>query len=211
MACFTLGVRRFLTKKAALVEVRRMLNAATIDRRLMGDDHVLISALYARHPRAAEKASRGMTGFMVRINSIEGALTRGFHVIHDDGSTTAFSYAPCMTASADEPRLAVAARQAIIISQREVLRNAFRGKETLPCENCRKDLTRAAVHVHHTNPRFRDILAGFVTEHGNPVIVNGTGFGDDFADPLKKMLWVIYHDRRAVCVILCASCNLAAG
>lgn len=211
MAAFTIGVRRFLTKKAALTEVRRVLNAVPIEERLRGDDHVLIAALYAMHPRAHEKAERGCAGFMVRINNLEGALTRGFHIIHDDGWTTPFSYAPCMSAKADDPSLVVAARQAIIPSQREVLRAAFGIRDTYPCAGCGTELSRAQVHVHHTTPRFRDILERFVADHGQPKVINAEGLGDAFANPAVRQLWIAYHDRRAVRVIFCAPCNFAAG
>lgn len=176
----------------------------------MGDNHVLISELFRMHPRAHEKVDRGVTGFMVRVNDFYGALTRGFHVIHDDGCTTAFSYLPCMNANSDAPSIAGAARAAIMMSQREILREAFRRRETIPCAYCPRELTKDKAHIHHEPPKFRAILDAFISANGEPKITNALGLGDAFADPLVRLNWIRFHDARAVRVAVCAPCNYAA-
>ena len=211
MARFPLGVRTFRTKGDAISEVRRVLNAVPLETMIRGDDGVLVRDLFALHPGAAQKARGGVIGFMVRLNCYLGCTTRGFHVVHNDGSSTDFSYQPCFNARLAEPSVFAAMRAAIMLSQRQVMMQAFLRGEVARCPGCGGEMRRQGAHVHHVPPnRFRDLAQAFIAEHGMPAVMPSAHFGDDFADAADRLRWIEFHDARARRVVVCAPCNYAA-
>lgn len=210
MPPFSAGTFQFPTKGDAQAFVREILNSAPLDEILKGDRAVFIRELFALHPRAAEKAEGGIIGFMVRENDFNGARTRGFHVVHDDGSTTPFSYAPCLNPNKPELSCIAAMRAAIMLSQRRVMLGYFGLKDRASCHACGKLVERQHAHVHHVPPkRFRDIAASFIAARGEPKTIKGV-LGVSFASLQLQSEWVTYHDARASRVVVCAPCNFAA-
>lgn len=212
MPPFTIGIRTFPRKADALAEVRRILHYWQIDELIRGDDFVLLRCLFDMHPRRSEAAKRGVTGFMVRLNDFHGTLSRGFHVVHYDGSTSGFSYRPCMNPDSDEPSVFAAMRAAIMLGQRRIMMEQFAGRDAMPCPTCRRPITRRDAHVHHLPPhRFRDIAKAYIAIHGEPQVVHSaSSFGDSFSDLSRQHHWVEFHDARANRLVVCAACNFAA-
>lgn len=207
---FPIGTQTFPTKGAAVEAVREILNAAELDRPLIGDKGVFIREMFALHPNAAEKARRGVAGFAVRINDFHGSLSRGFHVLHDDGSSTPFSYQPCLNPKKPPLGATGAMRAAIMLGQRRVMMEWFGGKAVKSCPACDRSITPATAHVHHLPPnRFRDIVAAYVDRHGEPEISKAV-LGVTFASAAVQHRWVEFHDARARRVVICAPCNYAA-
>jgi len=166
--------------------------------------------LFGMHPKAAEKSRGGVIGFMVRINDLHGTLSRGFHVVHDDRTTTPFSYAPCLNPKKPALGHTAAMRAAIMLSQRAVLIGYFRGREEAPCQHCSQLVARAMAHVHHVPPnRFRDLVFSWVAENGEPEIQKAA-IGVEFVSPAVRARWLAYHDAHAVRRIVCPPCNYAA-
>ena len=207
---FSIGTRVFPTKGDAEREIRTILNSAEIDERLTGDRAVLIRDMFGMHPKAAEKAARGVTGFMVRTNDFHGARTRGFHVIHPNGKTTAFSYAPCLNPAKKELGAIGAMRAAIMLGQRRIMVETFAGRASIPCPVCSNPMTIGGAHVHHVPPlRFRDLAAAYVEKYGEPEVRKGA-LGVAFASAAVQHHWLEFHDARAKRVVVCAPCNYAA-
>lgn len=204
MPVVQIGARTFKTKDAAKKEIRRILWDATLDAPLEGDKLQLITDLYNLHPRKEGEP----IAFCVGENDFHGARTRGFHGLCADGSRIRFSYLPCLTPSADKPDLIRAMRAAIIPSQNEALKNAYRGRAFFPCHHCQKPVTRELAHVHHMYPKFRDISDAFVALVGAPPVVPAL-LGDEFADPRIMQRWIAFHDAVCQRVVLCAPCNAA--
>lgn len=205
MSGFSVGEISFKTKKAATLDIRRILHSAAIDAPLEGDSLALIAALYETHPR---REGSPVT-FCVGTNNYHGALTRGFHAIHADGSRTRWSYIPCLNPAADEPSLLKVLRAAIIPSQREILRIYYHGKAFRPCSHCTKPVQREDANVHHLQPKFRDISDAFIGLIGMPQVRTGDDLGDDFVEPGFRQRWVQFHDAVAQRIILCPACNAA--
>lgn len=207
---FSVGTETFANKGEAREAVRRILHEAEIDERLRGDRAVLVRDLFGMHPYAAEKAQGGVAGFMVRTNDFNGAKTRGFHVVHDDGSTTAFSYEPCLNPKKPPIGAAGAMRAAIMLGQRQIMVRAFAGRSSVRCPACAKPMSMGGAHVHHLPPnRFRDIAAAYIAEHGEPK-VEKSALGVAFASITEQRRWVEFHDARARRAVVCAPCNYAA-
>ena len=210
MARFVIGTTSFPTKEAAKNAVRAILNGVDLEARITGDRAVFIAHLFALHPGAAEKAAPGVTGHMVRLNDMNGAITRGFHVIHPNNTTTAWSYLPCLNPRLSEPSFTGAMRAAIMLSQASFRRQVFGRADFTNCRYCGNAVERKIAHIHHEAPKFRDLVRNFVAEHGAPEVVSSANFGDDFANIDAKRLWIEYHDARAKRVLVCAPCNYAA-
>lgn len=206
---FAIGIRTFETKAAAIAEVRHILNNYAIDMPLIAADGVLLRDLFSMHPDAAAKSFKGMCGIAVRINDFQGCMSRGFHVLHPDGTSTDFSYRPCFNAKLAEPSVFAAMRAAIMLGQRRVLISYFMSKEVMPCPRCNAPIRRQDAHVHHHDPKFRTIAADYIERFGEPETVSSETFGDDFRLISDKARWVEYHDARAVRSVLCAPCNFA--
>jgi len=203
MGAFSIGPLWFKTKKAAMAEVRRVLHSATIDAPLTADDLQLISTLYELHPRREGNP----VIFRVGINKYHGAQTRGFHAVHADGSHTAFSYIPCLNPTADEPSVLKVLRASIIPSQREILRRYYGNVVFRPCSTCKTPVQYQHAHVHHINPKFRDIADTFIGLIGMPQVRTSDQLGDEFCEPELRHRWIKFHDSVAQRVILCARCN----
>tara|TARA_R110002126_G_scaffold2345_12_gene13531 strand:+ start:542 stop:1213 length:672 start_codon:yes stop_codon:yes gene_type:complete len=207
---FSIGTTTFDTKGDAREAVRAILNTAELDERLVGDRAVVVASLFAMHPNAVEKAVGGVAGFMVRVNDINGTKSRGFHVIHDNGRTTPFSYQTCLNPTRAELAASVAMRAAIMLGQRRVMMEFFRGRASVSCPSCGQPMTKATAHVHHLPPnRFRDIAAAYVAAHGEPEVVKGV-LGVAFKSLTKHHEWLEFHDARAKRTVVCAPCNYAA-
>ncbi|WHM30156.1 DCL family protein [Streptomyces sp. BPPL-273] len=55
-----------------------------------------LTELVKRHPEAGDKIGTGISGFRVQVNPDGTGNTRCFHVVHPDGSQTAFSFKYCI-------------------------------------------------------------------------------------------------------------------
>ncbi|MFG2434621.1 DUF3223 domain-containing protein [Streptomyces sp. NPDC048508] len=55
-----------------------------------------LTALFARHPEAAEKIASGIGGFKVQVNPEGTANTRRFYAVHSARSATHFSFSSCL-------------------------------------------------------------------------------------------------------------------
>jgi len=210
MPRFLIGHFAYPTKRAAETDVRRILHDAPLDVPLEGRNASLIAALYAMHPRRSGEP----VSFHVGLNNYYSTPTRGFQAVSGDGSRTSFSYIPCLSPALDQPSLLAAMRAAIIPSQREAMRAAYANRALINCalriaDGCSQAVPLAAAHVHHKAPKFIDIAEHFVSLVGLPEVINSTGFGDDFADPISKRRWVLFHDAVAQRVVVCAACNAA--
>lgn len=211
MARFVIGTWSYPTKEAARTAVRKILNSAELDRRLVGDRAVFISHLFALHPRAAEKALPGVDGHGVRINDLKGIITRGFHVLHPGLTSTPWSYQPCFNPLLAEPSAIGAMRASIILSQAAFRRSQFGAGDTIPCACCKEQVTRKAAHVNHEAPnQFRELVRRFIERYGEPEVVSSEDFGDDFRSARMRALWLDFHDTSANRVVVCAPCNYAA-
>jgi hypothetical protein len=209
---FTIGTFKFRTKKAAITELRDVLNFRYRPGEcLTSVDHDLIEALFQMHPERDIKAAKGVEGFTVEWNEKDGyARTRGFHVLHPDGSTTDFSFYVCLNNNFVRTTFEEAARAAIMPSQR-LLRDTWEAAGGRNCTRCGKAISGSRAHVHHEQPyRFRDLLKIWREKHGEPAVIANPDFGADFADQSVKRRFVEWHDSIAVRTVLCAACNLAA-
>lgn len=209
---FAIGTKSFPTKGAAAEEIRRILHAAELDQPLRGADAVLIRDLFELHPRGAEKVALGVDGVVVKLNRRDGATARGFHVIHPDGTTTGFSYKPCLTPSSDKPSALAAMRGTILLSQRRVRVAAFLRSGRALCAHCQiwiDGTARGEVH-HEPLHTFGALAAEWLRLNGEPEIVHSADWGDDFKSAAAKQSWIAFHDARARRVVICQPCHYRA-
>ena len=100
-----IGSERFPTKSAATARCQEILYAypgapgtgAGQPQEVTDPTHVaFLTALVARHLEADDKIGPGISGFRVQVNPNGTGNTRCFHVVHPDGSQTAFSFKSCL-------------------------------------------------------------------------------------------------------------------
>lgn len=212
MATFCVGRRIFPRKSDAVDAVKAVLNGATLNRPLAGDDRELVQALLLMHPRADLKAAAGVAGIVVRqITYRPGIIQRCFHVIHPDGSETDFSYRQCFGMAPRDGGIAEAARYVVwpdIIAYKSA---RFGSAETIPCDVTGSLVLFAEADVDHAPPwPFSRILREFLAIEGRPDL-RDEGVRMVFADEGVGERFKRFHDERAVLRVVYRPVNMSMG
>lgn len=84
----------------------------------------------------------------------------------------------------------------------------FMANADLVCSEC---YATDHLTVDHVSPPFSKIMHGYVSEYGEPEIVQRNGSGFVFSSLLDEDVWRNYHLERAALGILCRSCNSRKG
>ena len=76
---------------------------------------------------------------------------------------------------------------------------------------CYACMTTDSLTVDHVWPPFSHIVSGYISQFGDPVIVEDAGSGFKFADPDEEQRWQDYHAVEAKLGMLCQTCNRKKG
>lgn len=98
---FTIGDHTFTSTVAARSHASEVLNSATMYTPLIDDEAAFVGALFARHPRAVEKARVGIDHFEVRPGPTWPS--RNFWLVRTDGTADNFSIKKCLHVSSQVP------------------------------------------------------------------------------------------------------------
>lgn len=146
---------------------KAMLARYTDGEFLNSDDEDILYELLQRHPEADQKIGLGVQAFF--RNKSPDHPTSCFHVLRIDGSTTDFGYPACVTGRAPSLGHAFyeACRRSVVIKLMDQKQRLFdMSPNGIPCVRT-GELT--AIHTseyRHTEPRFRDVVRGFIQIKG---------------------------------------------
>lgn len=76
---------------------------------------------------------------------------------------------------------------------------------------CYACMTTDSLTVDHVWPPFSHIVSGYISQFGDPAIVEDAGSGFKFADPDEERRWQDYHAVEAKLGMLCQTCNRKKG
>lgn len=84
----------YRTKTALKDQIKKVLNRHPLEHRIEGEDALLVSALFDRHPdRTTRMEGHAVSHFEVRTTRYP---TRSFHVVRTDGVAIDFSASNCI-------------------------------------------------------------------------------------------------------------------
>lgn len=210
---FCIGDHVFKTKTEATNHIKAILSGHGIGDRLYGEELKIVLALLQAHPEYTEKAKGGVKGIIVDRPG-NGYGGQCFHVLHDNGSTSDFSYRVCLNPKLQHAyNLEISCRAAIrndIVIFKEVW-----AETDGTCAISGQCLAYEDAHVDHAHPlTFKTILQNFVAsgcvdistiEYDNSV--SGVRFKDAaVAECFRK-----YHLRHANLRVINAQLNQRLG
>jgi hypothetical protein len=207
MPLYTLGRTTFPRKLDAEQRVKEILHGTPLHQRLVGADLRLILGVLAKHPHSDEKLKGGVVAITVAMNvSDTGISSKGFQVVHVDGTYETFSYDRALGSDTAAQRYREeAGRFAIAESIIEFKRKAFQNAERVPCAETGALTAFADCDVHHAEPwPFKKIVEAFIEQNGEPSVrkrVNGD-FGSEFVYPKDVTNFRAFHDRLAILQIV---------
>ena len=204
---FFIGDRFFSRKGDAEKEVKNILASYDIGSPLVGADLDLVLALLERHSERDAKVAKGVAGIAPKWNNANGFRTKGFHVLHPDGSSTAWSYLHCFNPTS-QMSPAAAMRYAVVQSQKAA-RAAWVFDLGEVCGACGCSLTDGDNgEMHHEAPwSFKALAACFTQSFGQPAMRYEPLVGPVMADETQAAQWVAFHDKRAKRSLLCTPCH----
>jgi hypothetical protein len=206
MAVYTLGRTAFPRKSDAEKRIKEILHGTSLHQPLADADLRLILGVLARQPYADEIFKGGIAGITVTMNTADtGISSRGFQVVHVDGSFTPFSYVKALGADASGKGIDEACRYAVAESIVEFKRKAFQDTERVPCAETGTLAIFADCDVHHAEPwPFKKIVLAFVEQNGEPSVrrrLHGD-FGSEFVYLKDAANFRTFHDRLAILAIV---------
>lgn len=206
---FEIGNRTFHTKRAALKELRRILNGVPIGEAVAGDDGVLVADLVydGRHPETIEKIGVGIDHIEVRSASYN---TRCFWIVRRDGSEVDFSVMTAMNGQPSAKARVSAALREEVRDEVEIYRQ--NQPENLDCILCGSATSREAAYVTYVDPTFDEIATCFVEDHGGwqAIAEERVGpYGRQLSDIDLAADWNVYHRAHARLSLAHPLCNLS--
>ena len=194
----------FKSKSEATSYFKDMLNRYRDGEILTPEDDAILFELLQRHPEADDKIGVGVKIFYRERSPIHP--TSCFHLERHDGITTDFSYISCIRGftSSLAQQFYEACRYSV--SDKLTRQKAKLFKEaggTMKCSKTGLHIAIKEANYCHTEPKFRDIVIGFILE--NKVIVHTSmiASGSDmqyvvkFADSKIENLFRDYHENKA--------------
>lgn len=127
-----------------------------------GDEDILYELLQ-RHPEADQKIGVGVQAFF--RNKSPDHPTSCFHLLRIDGSTTDFGYPTCITGRAPSLHHAFyeACRRSVVAELMVQKQRLFdMSPNGIQCVRTGELTTIHTSEYRHTEPRFRDIVMGFI-------------------------------------------------
>jgi Protein of unknown function (DUF3223) len=198
MPHYEIGCFSFPSKKAAIARIREILYAAPLRQPLAGEQKQLMRAVLSFHPDVATKVTGGCAAILVDVNiDLTGLSSRGFQIVHRDGTSIDFSYRVALGLASAVPRMEEAARCAVAPGIIVHKRTRFDGAMVIRCEETGEPITSEEAEVDHASPwPFRRILQEFVKQYGVRPIVD-RGLSRVFASERDSELFRAFHDARA--------------
>lgn len=126
-------------------------------------DEDILYELLQRHPEADQKIGVGVQAFF--RNKSPDHPTSCFHLLRIDGSTTDFGYPTCITGRAPSLRHAFyeACRRSVVAELMVQKQRLFdMSPNGIQCVRTGELTTIHTSEYRHTEPRFRDIVRGFI-------------------------------------------------
>ncbi|ACM21161.1 protein of unknown function, DUF3223-containing [Geotalea daltonii FRC-32] len=200
----------FRTQKAAMEFFKDMLNTYSDGQVLNSDDTRLLSELLQRHPEAEYKIGEGIKYFY-RGTSPE-YHTPCFFIMRADNVPTEFSYISCIKANppTTEQLFYRACRHAVsdeLIYQKNEAFKKSGGK--LACSETGDLITSEEAEYQHFMPKFKDIVAEFISQYkiviSPGLISHGADMQDvvHFTDPNMEADFKKFHKTNATHFRIC--------
>lgn len=171
---------------------------------LSSDDEDILYELLQRHPDADQKIGLGVQAFF--RNKSPDHPTSCFHVLRIDGSTTDFGYPACVTGRAPSLGHAFyeACRRSVVIELMDQKQRLFdMSPNGIPCVRTGELTTIHTSEYRHTEPRFRDIVRGFIQIKGLVIDSSMVTVSQDmqyttvFTDQVMAEEFMSYHAKVA--------------
>lgn len=186
-------------------------NKSKIGEKITGEDAELLMALLENHPDYELITTKGFDHFTIKHNSNKAAgwvLTRGFHVVHPDRTSTSFSYPSCLKPRTYRSRLYEAGRNMISLSQLD-----FRIEHGNRCVKCG---AQRSLHTHHKDFTFKQTLDNWHYLHFGSITDNeGAVEFISVGEPTPALVFKVrpeqdflkFHDDFATREVLCLQCH----
>lgn len=155
--------RTFPKQTEATAYFKAMLARYADGEFLNSDDEDILYELLQRHPEAEQKIGLGVKAFF--RNKSPDHPTSCFHLLRIDGTTTDFGYPACVSGQARSLRhdFYEACRRSVVeelMAQKQQLFDM--SPDGIPCVRTGELTDIHTSEYRHTEPRFRDIVKGFI-------------------------------------------------
>jgi hypothetical protein len=192
--------RTFAKQGEATAFFKDMLARYTDGEFLNSDDEDILYELLQRHPDANQKIGAGVRNFF--RNKSPDHPTSCFHVLRTDGSSTDFGYSACVTGRASSLRhdFYEACRRSVVAELMDQKQQLFDSSpDGIPCVRTGELTTIHTSEYRHTEPRFRDIVKGFIQEKNLVISSSMVTESQDmqyqtvFTNPTMVIDFIEYH------------------
>lgn len=199
----------FRTKVAKVERAQAILNGATLDIDLAGDDLAVVLGILAHHPSVAQKVGAGVASIHVSPAKMG---SRCFRIVRVDGTTTDFSYIKCLRKTNSKVSVTQACREAVR-PQVELVKLHWLWTDGT-CQVTGLPISEETCHVHHAPPMFDRLTAEWAASRGGfDAVADRMRSGDNtYGATLSfddEQSWLTYHDTHAVLQVIHAKANLS--
>ena len=206
---FTIGGKKFATKKAVERHIRDMFWRYPAMGALTGEDREFVLALIDMHPSRLLIVDCGIRS--IHIQPVPGHKEdqRRFLVKRIDESQRDFSWRNSLSPKSAKHKLTGILRFLIQPQIQDFKNRAFRGR----CETCNSPLSPENCEVDHADPTFKQLMDEWLrTVRLSPddiAIVGRTQYQAHsyLEDPVLAQAWVEYHEINARLRCVCKPCN----
>lgn len=175
----------------------------------------MIAHILRMHPDFESKSAGSITAIAPFKNDYNGHGSRGFHVIHTNGTRSVFSYRVALGMTPPDPQPHQAARAAVADSILAFKKRCFADSDFVACAVSGRLLNYSEVHVDHHPLTFAEIFREFCATYGTPIAVDtevhcprGASVGVRFKDEGAISAFREFHDDRAILRLVSAEVNL---
>lgn len=192
----------FKSKSDAKTFFSNMLNRYNDGDTLSDMDDILLFELLQRHPEVNDKIGVGISKFYrARSNSHP---TSCFHLKRHDGSSTDFSVPSCINAKQRtiQQDFYDACRFSVTPALTKMKTELFKNRQ-IRCFMTEEVVDVKTSELRHTEPRFRDIVANFISKHQikltRDLIVDNEDmqYATKFTSDELTMSFIKYHSKVA--------------
>jgi Protein of unknown function (DUF3223) len=212
---WVIGPRTFRTQAEAYRGVQQLIATHANQGPIEGEDALVLAALVARHPQAAEKIGPGIAYFYVCTDP-DWPKSSQLRLVHCDGSVAVISWNACLQRRPRHHHVNEALRRAVDAQVRAARWAAF----VNPTGRCQCPYTGAVLtidsaHVDHAPPgEFALLVKAWLAHAGltfqdiltSPAVPPQTGHR--MADRQQRLAWEDFHRRYARLQVISPEANL---